>query len=298
MGMQEYLSVYKKIDLPDKLYHYTSMENFRKIIESGLFYLFGTHTMNDYKENIVVIEIFNEIVNDIATNNSGWNIKELAEYMTRRYNYYFSYVFCLTELYDSLSQWRAYGDDGNGICIIINTSGLRLDYKLPSQSMPLIGDHNNKNNSFVLHNIIYSKQEQRKIINQLINQHEMYKNTKELYNSHWSIDEVGDHIMNYGPIFKIEEFKEEKEWRIIYTPTFLPVNIPPITSNDYNINMGFINTRDKIKSYFTFSYDFINCFDGVLVGPKNKSLFYEIRAFLQANHLNNKKIEKSKISYG
>jgi len=269
------------------------MDNFRKIIESGLFYLFGSHTMNDFKENIVVIDIFNEIVQKKAKNDPNWNIVEFVDYMNIRYNSYFSYVFCLTELFDSLSQWRAYGDDGNGICIIINTNGLKLNYELPTKSDAFNIDDDD---DIVLHNIIYSKQEQIEIFDKLLNQYNLMKKIEESNKFSWLVDQIGDKIMNFGPIFKIEEFKEEKEWRIIYIPKLIPnINIKPVNSNWRDI--GFINTRNSIKSFFSYAYDLNNCLSGIIIGPKNNSLFYEIRSFLEVNHLHNKEIIKSRISY-
>jgi hypothetical protein len=120
MLLEKYLNRDSNAILPEKLYHYTSLDNFVKIADSKKIFLFSSYQMTDYKENFVVVEILHEL---LRTNEIVLPDDYMMKLNTNFYNRFYSvlkYVGCFSTLYDSLSQWRAYGNDGNGVCIIID----------------------------------------------------------------------------------------------------------------------------------------------------------------------------------
>lgn len=212
------LDLYKKEKLPERIYHYTSMENFYKIVSGKSLFLFGINNLNDYKERTIVIEAYNEVVLKNESKIPQTYLDVLSNYMEQRYDLITSYVFCMSGLYDSLSQWRAYGDDGNGVCLVFNTAKINIKYSLPSILL------SNNEDKLVLHNIIYSKEEQVNIIKKVINifYHLALKTSKnEEIGRHNFADFAGSYIMRFGSLFKIDKFQEEKEWRLIYSPMIM-----------------------------------------------------------------------------
>ena len=92
-------------------YHYTSFQALGEILKSGKIRLSSPAGLND--------------ITEISSRNTS--LKEQLDdeldaarldYITKRF------IFCLTDRYDSLTQWRLYGADGTGVCLGLNLSAL------------------------------------------------------------------------------------------------------------------------------------------------------------------------------
>ena len=92
-------------------YHYTSFQALGEILKSGRIRFSSPAGLNDITE----------------INSRNTSLKEQLDdeldaarlnYITRRF------IFCLTDHYDSLTQWRLYGADGTGVCLGLNLSAL------------------------------------------------------------------------------------------------------------------------------------------------------------------------------
>jgi hypothetical protein len=62
MLLAQYLNRDSNAVLPEKLYHYTTLDNFVKILDSKKIFLFSSYQMTDYKENFVIVEILHELL--------------------------------------------------------------------------------------------------------------------------------------------------------------------------------------------------------------------------------------------
>lgn len=94
------------------IYHYTSLDNFLKIIESKQLYLFNAFNMNDNLE----VNWINHLIDEEF---KKFQEPELFTKTIELYNLNNTtpYLCCFSYDGDLLSQWRAYADDGCGIAI-------------------------------------------------------------------------------------------------------------------------------------------------------------------------------------
>jgi hypothetical protein len=112
--------------LPSDIYHYTSLEGFEGIVESGALWATRTCHLNDRTEiehgRALALEVADELMKTLGESDPTAFIRErLADEQPDnwRTDEYFNAaaVASLTELGDDLSQWRAYGAQGHGLCI-------------------------------------------------------------------------------------------------------------------------------------------------------------------------------------
>ncbi len=119
------------------LYHYCSLDTFLKIIASGKIWLFDVRKSNDRQGlhhlkiecAIQLLTAQNEYLKRYSKE-SGFTydframdeINALAKKIVNA-DLLITWVFCLSEECDLLSQWRGYADNGAGICI-----GFDYDY--------------------------------------------------------------------------------------------------------------------------------------------------------------------------
>ena len=126
------------------LYHYCSLDTFLKIIKSSSIWLSDIQKSNDFREMAWFRQKYYDFILNKYNNTDDKNVKTICETIfsiaatdgyenfptwllpTVRHNMkeirdtFFSlrtYAFCLSELADSLGQWRGYADDGKGIAI-------------------------------------------------------------------------------------------------------------------------------------------------------------------------------------
>jgi len=212
-------------DTPPKLFHYTDARGVLGILGSQQ--LWATHALylNDTTEIChtqgLVEEIYLSLIDQakpddkakLDFNNPLWIYRDFLHrlsYQTARVkpNPDF-FVACFCEKDDLLSQWRGYGNRGFGYAIGFDTK--RLSYP---------------NNTFELRKVIYSVEEQKQIINEILEA--VIASLKRMTNtmnvdSADSIAEAHAHIFEeeitkYATFFKHPTFHEENEWRLIYLP--------------------------------------------------------------------------------
>ena len=97
-------------------YHYTSIESFRAIVNSGKIWFGSLAFMNDRREGYAVRQFLENALGEIDSSEEMKAYKELMEEAAKIYQRY-QYAFCASTLEDDLSQWRAYTELGHGLCI-------------------------------------------------------------------------------------------------------------------------------------------------------------------------------------
>jgi hypothetical protein len=99
------------------LYHYTDAAGFFGILENGR-RLRATHHryLNDRTEVSFGLELANEVIDELEADLGPAVVETLREELNelRLGN---SFISCLSESQDVLSQWRAYAADGHGYCL-------------------------------------------------------------------------------------------------------------------------------------------------------------------------------------
>jgi hypothetical protein len=280
-------------NIPDYLYHYTSLSSFEKIVKANDILLFDSYQLNDYMENNVLLSVINSVLSE----NKNLFTKEYIDALTRTFNYKYRislpYVFCLSEKYNSLSQWRNYGDECNGICIKFSTKKLGLKYRLPQQNV-------DSSYLYSIHNIIYSFDEQKKIVFDILSYALDISKGKGNIKEESFAEYAFAILSRFMSVFKMQEFSEESEWRIIYMPWLLTDANGSFSTFEGRKDIIFFTTRNSIKSCFPFFKDtkkFQDSIVEVMLGTKSKVSDFEIRTFLDYYHLPNVGCSRSNISY-
>lgn len=116
------------------LWHYTSLETLIKIIETSTLQLSGFRFMNDPDEGRWASSAI-ERCWDLATKQVSNPRLDFGALRNELFplslehpgtNEQTTFVFCMSELSDSLSQWARYGDNGRGVAIGLTVTGKNL----------------------------------------------------------------------------------------------------------------------------------------------------------------------------
>jgi|WetSurMetagenome_2_1015567.scaffolds.fasta_scaffold00408_21 hypothetical protein len=237
----------KRKKIEELLWHYTTQEGLIGIVNSGKFWATNIFYLNDSTEYIYAVKLICNVINEFLKDNqfSDSSIRDngriaillmeppmpaksmmpfkvdlpLSKYIfllqlkdifegllngKRQYNQI--YVQSFSAKKDDLSQWRGYCPQGNGFCI-----GFR--------KIMLSSDKEN----IILNECVYDSDTQKEMVSTDIN--------LQLENIDLKFDELEyKHILDdfmisfFGsllpkiPQMKDISFKEEKEWRAVYTP--------------------------------------------------------------------------------
>ncbi len=190
------------------LYHYTSLEGLQKIIINKALYFSNSAFLNDKKEFVLGSESFEEIINQIIENKTTSDREATLKKILTKIkgsNNSDRFVACFSLAGDLLSQWRAYANDGKGVCIGFDLNKLSKSFKGVE--------------SF---SIIYKDENQKKIATEVLNialnfyienRNILFKDlTKEEFENIIS-SEIYNQVAKYIGQFKHDAFNEEKEFR-------------------------------------------------------------------------------------
>ncbi|MDO9470373.1 MAG: DUF2971 domain-containing protein [Nitrosomonas sp.] len=220
-------SRYKHSDAitPEKLFHYTDARGILGILGSQKLWATHVHYLNDTAEIRHTQELIEESYFSLIeqarpdekakldSNNPLWIYRDFLHYIryrtarVRMDSDFFVTCFCTKD--DLLSQWRGYGNGGFGYAVGFDTG--RLKYPC---------------NGFELCKVIYSKEKQKQIIDEILETVtiSLKKMTKTMnVDRAESIIETHAHIFEeevakYSVFFKHSSFSEEDEWRLVYLP--------------------------------------------------------------------------------
>ena len=273
---------------PKKLYHYCSIETLLKIIESKSLWLSNCSQMNDAKESVWVEQYF-DLINESLWSGDFDDFKE-SLFLHYNWNKNHPYIFCLSEVDDSLGQWRAYSSDGKGVAIGFNTKMLGLKNELPAPNVY-------KDNTIGLVKVEYDVRKQKSQIQNLTdNFGDTHLNRKE----DWELVPVyfSKLLIDHSLIFKNPSFSEEKEWRIIHTPV----------SSGYEKDNSKIELSEKkfrangfrLTSYFELNLEKVfnsKLIPEIILGPKSEVDSQILRELLDQNNLNNTLVKSSISTY-
>ncbi len=206
------------------------------------------------------------------------NIKAAVSNITETEKKQF-YVCSFTELDDTLSQWRGYSKDGNGVSI-------SFDFK--------------NFNEGVISKCKYDETEQKTILKNLIEhwfknlEANIEANVKEskdfgfsaIVSSHHTTKCI-DSFLRIAPFFKNPKYVEEAEWRIVISP------------DDESNDIKFVPSSDVLKPYFCIGLSYLPEIKRIMVGPSahidlNAS---SARLFMKSKGMNPDLIKKSEIPY-
>lgn len=198
----------KYYEIPKILYHYTNITGLVGIIGSQKLWATDRRFLNDSSEISYGLELVKEILSEKIENEKS---EVVSEFMRRSLNIdiviniYEIYISCFCEEGNLLSQWRGYGDKGDGYSIGIEPEKI-------------------KNRNYQIGKVIYSREEQNFIINSILDYH--CKLISELACERGvkaNRDLITSFTLNFSTLvsqiiclFKHPTFAEEKEWRYVY----------------------------------------------------------------------------------
>jgi hypothetical protein len=155
----------------------------------------------------------------------------LTEYGNRA-NELDAYIFCMSmdkasggsAKQDILSQWRAYGQDGRGVALTLDTSHLvRIVRNVPTMR---------------INPVIYSDSTKNVFVDLILDAGFASATDPN------AVDATVAALVFATPLMKASGFAEECEWRLIFMP---PVLNPPA-------QLGFHPRRDFLAPFFNLSY--------------------------------------------
>lgn len=310
---------------PQILYHYCSLNTLSKIIgeinfgESALGYLYGKkklqkldekskrrfesllftrmissvqltsfHHLNDPKESVVIRDLYREVDEDDPPKGISDYFDCILKDRTK------TFVFCMSEHPDNLTMWRAYGDDGRGVCIGFKRE--KLD-ELISKAIGSLGKEEKSKIKALIKGVKYvSNREELHDLNLCVC--EDIENGVDV--SSMSTDDILRRSVDCWSV-KSSDYDIEKEWRLI------------VTMDDNYFNGEFVRQSyvfDPLK-YFNLKYRFLDhdmterlflrldadCIEEIIIGPKSRVKKGEMQRYLKS-HFNDKvKVYKSKKPY-
>ena len=314
----------------NSVFHYCSIDTFIEIIKNRTLRLSDLNKTNDYMEKKWTAELLKKKesqdllqeelkkfnINMNLTENSYYNEVEKILYSNRPV-----LISCFSKKKDLLSQWRAYGKDGEGISIGFNYKELKK-----------LNEDKERKISIQIRDVVYKESKQKEILARLMDECILYmKNMfkkdvsqSEEYFSRYFISNVSvfyDLFINYlgevSCMLKNPSFSEEKEIRLIYDPKlprkseerdFSQEEIDEyfkVVKEKNNFLIGPIQYRRKHNQLVAFSdLEFSklldkNIINEIVVGPKANIYEDDIYGFLlsQGYDANNIKISYSNATY-
>lgn len=250
--------------------------------------------MNDSAESIWIEQYFN-IVKDTFKEKK---FQKMLDKAFELYHYFKGkpFIFCLSEKNDLLSQWRAYSDNGNGVCIGFSTKELGLEKHYPTT----FNIDPKEDCTIGILPIEYNSRKQKKIILDSSNKCKKRFDKNKLEDLYYLLNIYASvELTSYSLTFKNPSFSEENEWRIIHIPS---------TSKDYektetekNISdIKFRVSNSKIVTYHEYDLSKIfnsNLIQEIVLGPKSKIDIPELEEFLKHHKLGKTKISRSGSTY-
>ncbi len=205
-----------------KLYHYTTLEGLKGIINSRSIRFTHTSTLNDPSELKYGKQLILDILSDTINNENEDNIKNLLKDLSTFINVfdtisYQTYVACFCKSENLLSQWRSYAAQGGGYNL-----GLRFQ---SSTKFYHALDDSEKESYIILRKMIYDIDEQRELVSNYISSIVTSSSDAiKYFREHGGVPQAWASIAAMESVnilfdlmlsFKNPVFREENEWRLI-----------------------------------------------------------------------------------
>lgn len=189
------------------LFHYTNLDGLKGIIENHDLWLTHARYSNDEREITLGLSIAAEAVTALRKQPGSAAWRAYLDQLQGRLDSNQSadvYICCFCDEGDRLSQWRAYGGDGNGVTLEIN----------PKEFAPFTGYR--PTGVLSLWKVKYDRNEQINLMRDAVHW------TFQRYGGRMDPAEVANvarRIIDFFvPTFKDNGFMEENEWRLIFSP--------------------------------------------------------------------------------
>lgn len=291
----------------ETIYHYCSLDAFKQIVENKELWLTDAFHLNDKIELQWMAQKIKDTLLLLYKNQSEdfkqkyeKSFEQLVDNYYRDYfteeQYYRMFVFCLSKNGDLLSQWRGYGDNGQGISIGFNVNTLLNMSAYEGVTEPL----------YTIGEIDYDK-EAKKSKNYVAEFAKLYlfpqlieiDNANEenfISNSMAPFNTMFREMFKNASLVKSPFFEEEQEVRLCFWDT---LNCSGMCSSE-KIRISAVQYRTKsnvLIPYVKMNFSEYNFMDKlvseIIIGPKCQVSESILQNLLRANDFNNVIVKKS-----
>ena len=141
----------------DILYYYCDVKTLYKIFEKKSILLTDMTNSNDADEFHFIFELYKEYLYEKHSNLAKLPIELSIKELNKANKMIKPMARCFTTKKDDLSMWRAYGDDGKGVCIGFNVEALKKS----------INNKKIQGKNIELKKIIYIDKKDKNVLNEL-----------------------------------------------------------------------------------------------------------------------------------
>lgn len=270
------------------LYHYTRDESLINILRSKSLWVTNIEYLNDKSEFTYGINLVNRIIeNKLYDTQYKIRLKSMIDKFSKRIGSF--YIFSLTKNYENLLLWTNYaGTDGLSIGIDYS----RMSFFLKDLSFDDSEEFIKSNFDVYDGNVIYSLQEQEKIINESLDRiysiYEKYQNVSNTEQFQLIDSSIFYEIIHFITLFKDKCFSPEEEYRFVFEKG---ENIHTKYRKNNGMNLPYISLD------FNGSKDDINEIPilEIGLGPKNNMSNDEINSIVNMCSYQNVAFYKSRI---
>jgi hypothetical protein len=258
-------------EYPDYLWHYTSIAGIKGLLSEGKLWFSDAAFLNDSTELSYAVDVAEEVIKQrIGDENVEPLVREYLESFLakikgdREHRQAFgftnpAFVACFCKEGDSLHLWRAYTGNGRGYSIGFFPDVIRdklppllIDEKIlvraSGEGAPEVSRQTRLYKP-ALREVIYEEKEQKELLNEVIDSFSqiIVDNKSDFQSGNLNnltklifTDRLYSVFYEYLSCFKHPTFKEEKEWRFIYTP-----DSPQMAINQDGFVRGEIEYRES-----------------------------------------------------
>lgn len=256
------------------IYHYCSVEAFMKIVASGKFWLSHVQTTNDSLEDRMYAKCIRQICDEVSTTMPDY--KDLFDKITKSYvkKSDFPYIGSFSREKDKLSQWIAYGDNGQGICMGFDLSKFSF-FDIAREK------HGQGEPAICIDEVTYGLDQDEGFIRNLFITSDILRNKYKLDDE--EIEKSALQLLELFSVFtKNAPFEDEAEVRMVYFPNYHEI-LYRLTNSEAPENIRlpiqFRTKNSEIISYFAYPLP-QGCISEITLGPKCKTDFKQLTLFL------------------
>lgn len=185
---------------PQILYHYTTRDGLIAILCSGIVWATSIRFLNDSSEYRYAQTMFKQKLKEMRTRLPAEHTAWIDQALRHIPSAPDLFVFCLSTKGDQLSQWRAYGQPGNGYSIGFDAPA--LDQIIRKRGMQLA-------------KVCYSPKQQWELLNRIESSAVRKSQATGKGNALSFAGALREMFLDVGPIMKDPAFIEEDEWRLL-----------------------------------------------------------------------------------
>ncbi len=196
-----------------EVYHYTDLHGLQGIVTNHDLWLMHSRYSNDDEELTHGFNIARQTIEAMRAETRSQSDRKWKTYLRFAADFFKApsaegaYISCFCEQNDLLSQWRSYSANGTGVSIGFN----------PLEFAYITGGDSPRSGLVRLWKVIYERERQERIVRNII-QFAYQDQSAPSLSLVRRAEQAANAIDFFIPTFKNQDFAEEQEVRLIFTP--------------------------------------------------------------------------------